>query len=91
MTSFTPKLRIAGTSIGKKSAANLKGDLIMSMSNNKKTEIEGQKVYAHGVNKDTHFNTPQGPRPYPKVNYDKMWNVEGYYNDNDGNDIRDRD
>ena len=91
MTSFTPKLRIAGTSIGKKSAANLKGDLIMSMSNNKKTEIEGQKVYASGVNKDTHFNTPQGPKPYPKVNYDKMWNVEGYYNDNDGNDIRDRD
>ena len=80
-----------GTSIGKKSAANLKGDLIMSMSNNKKTEIEGQKVYASGVNKDTHFNTPQGPRPYPKVNYDKMWNVEGYYNDDDGNDIRDRD
>ena len=80
-----------GTSIGKKRAANLKGDLIMSMSNNKKTEIEGQKVYASGVNKDTHFNTPQGPMPYPKVNYDKMWNVEGYYNDDDGNDIRDRD
>ena len=66
----------------------------MSMSNNKKTQLEGQKVYAHGVNKDTHFNTPQGPRLYPqyrKVNFDKMWNVEGYYNDNHGNDIRDRD
>ena len=66
----------------------------MSMSNNKKTELDGQKVYAHGVNKDTHFNTPQGPRLYPqyrKSNYDKMWNVSGYYNDNDGNDIRDRD
>ena len=81
----------------------------MSMTNNKKTELEGQKVYAHRVNKDTHFNTPQGPKPYPKVNYeldpvwgpingalrpanyDKMWNAEGYYNDNDGNDIRDRD
>jgi len=24
-------------------------------------------------------------------NYDKMWGVSGYYNDNDGNDIRDRD
>ena len=24
-------------------------------------------------------------------NYDKQWNVSGYYNDNDGNDIRDRD
>ena len=80
-----------GTSIGLKSATNLKGDLIMSMSNNKKTEIEGQKVYASGVNKDTHFNTPQGPKPYPKVNYVNMWNVEGYYNDDDGNDIRDRD
>ena len=70
------------------------GNRIMSMTNNKKTELEAQKVYAHGVNKDTHFNTPQGPRLYPqyrKVNYDKMWNVEGYYNDNDGNDIRDRD
>jgi len=43
------------------------------------------------VNKDTHFNTPQGPKPYPKVNYDKMWNVSGYYNDDEGNDIRDRD
>ena len=80
-----------GMSIGMKSATNLKGNFIMSMSNNKKTEIEGQKVYASGVNKDTHFNTPQGPRPYPKVNYDKMWNVEGYYNDDEGNDIRDRD
>ena len=80
-----------GTSIGLKSATNLKGNFIMSMSNNKKTELEGQKVYASGVNKDTHFNTPQGPKPYPKVNYDKMWNVEGYYNDDDGNDIRDRD
>ena len=67
------------------------GNRIMSMTNNKKTELDAQKVYAHGVNKDTHFNTPQGPRPYPKVNYDKMWNVEGYYNDNDGFDIRDRD
>ena len=25
------------------------------------------------------------------VNYDKLWNVQGYYNDNDGFDIRDRD
>ena len=24
-------------------------------------------------------------------NYDKQWGVSGYYNDNDGNDIRDRD
>ena len=66
----------------------------MSMTNNKKTELDGQKVYAHGVNKDTHYNTPQGPRLYPqyrKVNFDKMWNVEGYYNDNEGFDIRDRD
>ena len=66
----------------------------MSMSNNKKTQLEGQKVYAQGVSKDMYFNPPQGPRLYPqyrKVNFDKMWNVEGYYNDNDGNDIRDRD
>ena len=25
------------------------------------------------------------------INYDNLWNVQGYYNDNDGNDIRDRD
>jgi len=24
-------------------------------------------------------------------NYDEMWSVSGYYLDNDGNDIRDRD
>ena len=24
-------------------------------------------------------------------NYDEMWGVSGYYNDNDGFDIRDRD
>ena len=24
-------------------------------------------------------------------NYDELWNVTGYYLDNDGNDIRDRD
>ena len=26
-----------------------------------------------------------------RTDYDEMWNVSGYYNDNDGNDIRDRD
>ena len=26
-----------------------------------------------------------------RTNYDEMWGVSGYYNDNDGNDIRDRD
>jgi hypothetical protein len=25
------------------------------------------------------------------TNYDKLWNVQGYYNDDEGNDIRDRD
>jgi hypothetical protein len=25
------------------------------------------------------------------TNYDKLWNVRGYYNDDNGNDIRDRD
>ena len=25
------------------------------------------------------------------INYDNLWNVQGYYNDNDGFDIRDRD
>ena len=66
----------------------------MSMTRNKKTELEGQKVYAKGVNKDTHYDTPQGPRLYPqyrKSDNDKQWNVSGYYNDDEGNDIRDRD
>lgn len=26
-----------------------------------------------------------------RVDYDKQWNVSGYYDDNDGNDVRDRD
>ena len=26
-----------------------------------------------------------------RIDYDAMWGVSGYYNDNDGNDIRDRD
>jgi len=63
----------------------------MSMSRNKKTELDAQKVYAHGVNKDTHYDTPQGKVAYPKVDYDKLWNLQGYYNDDEGNDIRDRD
>jgi len=29
-------------------------------------------------------------KPEP-VNYDRLWNVQGYYNDNEGNDIRCRD
>lgn len=61
------------------------------MSRNKKTELDAQKVYAHGVNKDTHYDTPQGRVAYPKVDYDKLWNLQGYYNDDEGNDIRDRD
>ena len=38
---------------------------------------------------------PELPPVRPVVNnlpnYDEMWGVSGYYNDNDGNDIRDRD
>ena len=74
----------------------------MSMTNNKKLELLAQEIYAKGVNKQTHYDTPQGKRPYPKVqestqniegstNYDNVWNVSGYYNDDEGNDIRDRD
>ena len=63
----------------------------MSMTYNKKMELLAQEIYAKGVNKQTHYDTPQGKVAYPKVNYDKMWNVSGYYNDENGNDIRDRD
>ena len=31
------------------------------------------------------------PTQQPRTNYDKLWNVSGYYNDDEGNDIRDRD
>lgn len=61
------------------------------MTYNKKMELLAQEIYAKGVNKQTHYDTPQGKVAYPKVNYDKMWNVSGYYNDDEGNDIRDRD
>ena len=30
-------------------------------------------------------------RKYCAPDYDQQWGVSGYYNDNDGNDIRDRD
>ena len=29
--------------------------------------------------------------PNAAPNYDAQWNVSGYYNDDEGNDIRDRD
>jgi hypothetical protein len=63
----------------------------MSMTNNKKLELLAQEIYAKGVNKQTHYDTPQGKVAYPKVDYDKLWNVQGYYNDDEGNDIRCRD
>ena len=31
------------------------------------------------------------PNRQPRTNYDELWNVSGYYNDDEGNDIRDRD
>ena len=34
---------------------------------------------------------PVRPVANNSPNYDEMWGVSGYYNDNDGNDIRDRD
>ena len=64
---------------------------IMSMTYNKKMELLAQEIYAKGVNKQTHYDTPQGKVAYPKVDYDKLWNVQGYYSDDEGNDIRDRD
>ena len=40
--------------------------------------------------KDTH-NRMMSDLYKPRGRYDSMWNVSGYYNDNDGHDIRDRD
>ena len=42
------------------------------------------------------FNEPDSfrdvmPTSKEVYDYDGMWGVSGYYNDNDGNDIRDRD
>ena len=46
-----------------------------------------------GMDKDKDNN--QLPEPPKEIwvapNYDTMWGVSGYYLDNDGNDIRDRD
>jgi ATP-dependent protease Clp ATPase subunit len=47
------------------------------------------------INEKQENNNEQLPEPPKEIrvapNYDEMWGVSGYYNDNDGNDIRDRD
>ena len=37
------------------------------------------------------YNASEKAPSHKPVNYDTQWNVQGYYNDNDGFDIRDRD
>jgi len=37
---------------------------------------------------ETKTQQPQQPE---RIDYDAMWGVSGYYNDDEGNDIRDRD
>tara|TARA_B100000700_G_C14749935_1_gene717042 strand:- start:596 stop:733 length:138 start_codon:yes stop_codon:yes gene_type:complete len=43
------------------------------------------------VMKDKQETKNEQPQQPERIDYDKQWNVSGYYNDNDGNDIRDRD
>ena len=50
----------------------------MSMTTNKKLELLAQEIYAKGVNKQTHYDTPQGKVAYPKVDYDKLWEDDDY-------------
>ena len=45
--------------------------------------LDDLAVYEANKKADSHKEMP--------TNYDKMWNVQGYYLDNDGHDIRCRD
>ena len=52
--------------------------------------LEDYRVYTANEKADSHKEQPSidiGVR----LNYDKLWNVQGYYNDDEGNDIRCRD
>ena len=53
--------------------------------------LDDLRVYTANEKADTHKELPTPPAVIRVPNYDKMWNVQGYYNDNDGFDIRDRD
>ena len=54
--------------------------------------LDDLAVYEANEKADSHKALPP---PVPAVirikNYDTMWNVQGYYNDDNGNDIRCRD
>ena len=42
--------------------------------------------------KDKFFQMIDEVKQQPeRIDYDAMWGVSGYYNDDEGNDIRDRD
>ena len=53
--------------------------------------LDDLRVYTANEKADTHKELPAPPAVIRVPNYDKMWNVQGYYNDNEGNDIRCRD
>ena len=43
------------------------------------------------MDKDKDNNQPQPQQPERVRDYDDLWGVSGYYLDDEGNDIRDRD
>ena len=53
--------------------------------------LDDLRVYTANEKADPHPELPAPPAVIRVPNYDKMWNGQGYYNDNDGFDIRDRD
>ena len=54
--------------------------------------LEDLRVYTASKKADSHKELPAPPAViHVTPNYDKQWNVQGYYLDNDGFDIRDRD
>tara|TARA_R100000808_G_scaffold21028_1_gene45456 strand:- start:234 stop:605 length:372 start_codon:yes stop_codon:yes gene_type:complete len=53
--------------------------------------LDDLAVYEANKKADSHKELPAPPAVIRIPNYDKMWNVQGYYNDNEGNDIRCRD
>ena len=53
--------------------------------------LEDLHVYQASQKAPSHKELPAPPAVIHVENYDRQWNVQGYYLDNDGHDIRCRD
>lgn len=58
-----------------------------SMKINKDTETPEVQESTKNIEGENYWK----PTSREVYDYDSMWGVSGYYNDNNGNDIRDRD